>query len=54
VSFRLKAEATRQLGLAYARASLGIATHRSNHLLTVSEASTRDILRYFPRSPAAP
>ena len=32
---------------AYARASLWIATHRSSRILTVSEASKRDILRYF-------
>jgi glycosyltransferase involved in cell wall biosynthesis len=32
---------------AYARASLWVATHRSSRVLTVSEASKRDILRYF-------
>jgi glycosyltransferase involved in cell wall biosynthesis len=32
---------------AYARASLWIAAHRSNRVLTVSEASKRDILKYF-------
>jgi glycosyltransferase involved in cell wall biosynthesis len=32
---------------AYARGSLWIATHRSDRVLTVSEASKRDILRYF-------
>jgi glycosyltransferase involved in cell wall biosynthesis len=32
---------------AYARSSLWIATHRSNRVLTVSDASKRDILRYF-------
>jgi glycosyltransferase involved in cell wall biosynthesis len=32
---------------AYARASLWIASHRSSRILTVSEASKRDILRYF-------
>jgi glycosyltransferase involved in cell wall biosynthesis len=32
---------------AYARSSLWVATHRSNRVLTVSEASKRDILRYF-------
>ena len=32
---------------AYARSSLWIATHRANRVLTVSEASKRDILRYF-------
>jgi glycosyltransferase involved in cell wall biosynthesis len=36
-----------RLGYAYARSSLWIATHRSNRVLTVSEASKRDILRYF-------
>jgi glycosyltransferase involved in cell wall biosynthesis len=32
---------------AYARTSMWFATHRSNRVLTVSEASKRDILRYF-------
>ena len=32
---------------AYARSSLWIATHRSNRVLTVSDASKRDILKYF-------
>jgi len=32
---------------AYARSSLWVATHRANRVLTVSEASKRDILRYF-------
>ena len=36
-----------RLGYAYARASLWIAAHRSSRVLTVSEASKRDILRYF-------
>jgi len=36
-----------RLGYAYARTALWIATHRSNRVLTVSEASKRDILRYF-------
>jgi glycosyltransferase involved in cell wall biosynthesis len=36
-----------RLGYAYARASLWTAAHRSNRVLTVSEASKRDILRYF-------
>jgi glycosyltransferase involved in cell wall biosynthesis len=35
------------LGYAYARSSLWFATHRSNRILTVSEASKRDILDYF-------
>jgi glycosyltransferase involved in cell wall biosynthesis len=41
-----------RLAYAYARASLWIATHRSSRVLTVSEASKRDILKYF-RVPAA-
>ena len=36
-----------QLAYAYARSSLWIATHRANRILTVSEASKRDILHYF-------
>ena len=36
-----------RLGYAYARSSLWIATHRSARVLTVSEASKRDILEYF-------
>src|SRR5215213_9581026 len=32
---------------AYARSSLWVATHRASRILTVSEASKRDILRYF-------
>jgi glycosyltransferase involved in cell wall biosynthesis len=36
-----------RLGYVYARSSLWIATHRSNRVLTVSETSKRDILRYF-------
>jgi glycosyltransferase involved in cell wall biosynthesis len=36
-----------RLGYAYARSSLWIAAHRSNRIMTVSEASKRDILRYF-------
>ena len=36
-----------RLGYAYARASLWMATHRAGRVLTVSEASKRDILRYF-------
>ncbi len=36
-----------RLGYAYARSSLWIAAHRSARILTVSEASKRDILRYF-------
>jgi glycosyltransferase involved in cell wall biosynthesis len=36
-----------RLGYAYARASLWAATHRADRVLTVSEASKRDILRYF-------
>src|SRR3954470_8493256 len=36
-----------RLGYAYARSSMWMATHRANRILTVSEASKRDILRYF-------
>ena len=36
-----------RLAYAYARASLWVAAHRSERILTVSEASKRDILRYF-------
>ena len=36
-----------KLGYAYARASMWMATHRSDRILTVSEASKRDILDYF-------
>jgi glycosyltransferase involved in cell wall biosynthesis len=36
-----------RLGYAYARASLWAATHRAARVITVSEASKRDILRYF-------
>ena len=36
-----------RLGYAYARASMWVATHRSARILTVSEASKRDILEYF-------
>jgi glycosyltransferase involved in cell wall biosynthesis len=36
-----------RLGYAYARSSLWIAAHRSGRIMTVSEASKRDILRYF-------
>jgi glycosyltransferase involved in cell wall biosynthesis len=36
-----------RLGYAYARSSLWVAAHRSARVLTVSEASKRDILRYF-------
>ena len=41
----------RRLGYAYARGSLWLATHRSNRILTVSEASKRDILDYFSVPP---
>jgi glycosyltransferase involved in cell wall biosynthesis len=40
-----------RLGYAYARSFLWIATHRSNRVLTVSEASKRDILEYFSVRP---
>jgi len=36
-----------KLGYAYARAALWSATHRAARVITVSEASKRDILRYF-------
>ena len=36
-----------RLAYAYARASLWSATHRAARVITVSEASKRDILRYF-------
>jgi glycosyltransferase involved in cell wall biosynthesis len=36
-----------KLGYAYARGSLWFATHRSSRIMTVSEASKRDIQRYF-------
>jgi glycosyltransferase involved in cell wall biosynthesis len=36
-----------RLAHAYARSSLWIATHRSSRVLTVSEASKRDILKFF-------
>jgi glycosyltransferase involved in cell wall biosynthesis len=36
-----------RLGYVYARASLWVATHRASRVLTVSETSKRDILRYF-------
>ncbi len=36
-----------RLAYAYAWSSLWVATHRSTRVLTVSEASKRDILRYF-------
>jgi len=41
-----------RLGYAYARTSMSIATHWSSRVLTVSEASKRDILKYF-RVPAS-
>jgi len=41
-----------KLGYGYARGSMWIATHRSNRILTVSEASKRDILDYFHVPPA--
>jgi glycosyltransferase involved in cell wall biosynthesis len=36
-----------RLGYAYARTSLWMATHRSSRIMTVSEASKRDILEYY-------
>ena len=41
-----------RLGYAYARAALWTAAHRSDRVLTVSEASKRDILRYFRVPPS--
>ena len=41
-----------RLGYAYARSSLWVAAHRSARVLTVSEASKRDILRYFGIAPS--
>jgi glycosyltransferase involved in cell wall biosynthesis len=41
-----------RLGHVYARSSLWMAAHRSARVLTVSEASKRDILRHFGISPA--
>jgi glycosyltransferase involved in cell wall biosynthesis len=40
-----------RLGYAYARSALWIAAHRAARVLTVSEASKRDILRYFSVPP---
>jgi glycosyltransferase involved in cell wall biosynthesis len=40
-----------ELGRAYARASLWTAAHKSDRILTVSEASKRDILRFFRVKP---
>ncbi len=40
-----------RLGYAYARGFLWTATHQSNRILTVSEASKRDILDYFSVPP---
>ena len=40
-----------KLGYAYARGFLWMATHQSNRILTVSEASKRDILDYFRVAP---
>lgn len=41
-----------RLGYVYARASMWAATHQAERVLTVSEASKRDILRYFDIPPA--
>lgn len=41
-----------RLSYAYARASLWTAAHRSDRVLTVSEASKRDVLRYFRIPPS--
>jgi glycosyltransferase involved in cell wall biosynthesis len=40
-----------RLAYAYARSSLWVATHRANRILTVSEASKRDVLDYFSVPP---
>jgi glycosyltransferase involved in cell wall biosynthesis len=40
-----------RLAYVYARASLWIAAHKSDKILTVSETSKRDILRFFNVSP---
>jgi glycosyltransferase involved in cell wall biosynthesis len=40
-----------KIGYAYARSSMWLAAHRSNRILTVSEASKRDILSYFAVPP---
>jgi len=40
-----------RLGYAYARSFLWMATHHSNRVITVSEASKRDILEYFKVPP---
>jgi hypothetical protein len=37
-----------RLAHSYARTSMWIATHRASRILTVSDASKRDILRFFP------
>jgi glycosyltransferase involved in cell wall biosynthesis len=42
----------RRLGYAYARGSLWMATHQANRIMTVSEASKRDILDYFHVPPS--
>jgi glycosyltransferase involved in cell wall biosynthesis len=41
-----------RLAYAYARSFMWLATHQSNLILTVSEASKRDILEYFSVPPA--
>jgi glycosyltransferase involved in cell wall biosynthesis len=41
-----------RLAYAYARSSMWVAAHRSSRVLTVSEASKRDILRYFRLPPS--
>lgn len=40
-----------RLGKGYARAMMYSATHRADRILTVSESSKRDILRFFPVKP---
>jgi glycosyltransferase involved in cell wall biosynthesis len=41
-----------RLGYVYARTALWVAAHRSDRILTVSEASKKDILRHFRVAPA--
>jgi glycosyltransferase involved in cell wall biosynthesis len=41
-----------RLALSYARASIGMATRRATRIMTVSESSKRDILRFFDTDPS--
>ena len=47
IHMRFRQYLPNRLGYVYARSSLWVATHRSTRVLTVSETSKRDILRYF-------